>query len=245
MKTLKSSLKLIAGCLFVFMLLMGIAQADETSILLLDGVKSYNNGDFQAAVSTFSKIVERGIVNGKLFYNLGNAYLKNNDTGHAILWYKRAFKFNYSVALSRVKDIPPENKHPVFKIIFFWRYLLSRSAIQWLGVLLNGIFWIVLTLQLIFRKNTLKWVRNIILPAAVVIFLTASFNYYDDFYNRQAVIILPEISVRSGLSDDATELFVLHAGSQVNLDEEKDGFLKIEFSKDKIGWIKKIDAKVI
>jgi hypothetical protein len=84
-----------------------------------------------------------------------------------------------------------------------------------------------------------------VLPALVVIFLTASFNYYDDAYNKRAVIIPPEISVRSGLSDNATELFALHAGSQVHVDKEKDGFLKIRFSKDKIGWIKKTDAAVI
>jgi tetratricopeptide (TPR) repeat protein len=218
------------------------------------GVESYHDGDFQAAVSAFSEIVHEGIVNGKLFYDLGNAYLKNHDIGHSILWYQRAFKlmpndpdlkFNTSVALSRTKDMTPDNTHPILKIIFFWRYLLSRTTIQWLGVLLNGMFWIFLTLPLILRKNTLRWVRDIILPVMVIIILTASFNYYVDTYNKQAVIIPPEISVRSGLSDNATELFVLHGGSQVQVDTEKDGFFKIRFSKNKIGWIKKIDAQVI
>ena len=254
MKTRIPALKQILGCVIVLILMAGPVRADETSILFHKGIKNYNGGDFKAAVSAFSKIVDRGIVNGKLFYDLGNAYLKNNDIGHAILWYQRAFKlipndpdlkFNYNVALSRVKDMPPDNRHPILKIIFFWQYLLSRSAIQWLGVFLNTIFWIVLTLQLIFRKNTFKWVRSMILPVLMVILLTASFNYYDDTYNKQAAIIPPEISVRSGLSDDATELFVLHAGSQVHVDKEKDGFLKIRFSKDKIGWIKQTDAQVI
>lgn len=254
MKTLAPASKQITGCLFVLMLLMGTARADETSRLFLDGVAHYHNKDFQTAIEDFSKIVRKGIVNGKLFYNLGNAYLKNNDIGHAVFWYKRALKlipndpdlkFNYTVALSRVKDISPENKHPIFKAIFFWKYLLSRSEIQWLAVFLNSIFWIVLTFQLIFRRNKLIWVRNVILLPTVALFLTASVNYYTDTYNKQAVIIPPEISVRSGLSDDATELFVLHAGSQVNINEEKEGFVKIRFSNDKIGWIKKTDAKVI
>lgn len=248
------ALKQIIGCLFLIILMTGSAKAGVTSDLFHKGVKSYHSGDFKAAVSAFSELVGKGIVNGKLFYDLGNAYLKEKDVGHAIFWYQRAFrripndpdlKFNYSVALSRVKDISPGHKHPVLKIFFFWQYLLSRSTIQWIGIFLNGIFWIVLTLQVIWKKNSLRWVRNIILPALVIVFLTASFNYYDDTYNKEAVIIPPEISVRSGLSDNATELFVLHAGSQVQVDKEKDGFLKIRFSKDKIGWIKKTDAKVI
>jgi tetratricopeptide (TPR) repeat protein len=247
-------LKQVFGCLFLIILMTGPAQAGVASDLFHKGVKSYHNGDFQAAVSAFSEMVHRGIKSGKLYYDLGNAYLKENDVGHAIFWYQRAFrripndpdlKFNYSVAQSRVKDISPDHNHPVLKILFFWQYLLSRSTLQWLAVVLNTIFWIVLTLQVVLRKNRFKWVRNMVLPALVVIFLTASFNYYDDAYNKRAVIIPPEISVRSGLSDNATELFALHAGSQVHVDKEKDGFLKIRFSKDKIGWIKKTDAAVI
>jgi tetratricopeptide (TPR) repeat protein len=254
MKTRMPAVKQILGCLLLIILMTGPAQAGVTSDLFHKGVKSYNNGNFQAAVSAFSEIVHKGIVSGKLFYDLGNAYLKENDIGHAIVWYRRAFKripndpdlrFNYSVALSRVKDMPPDSKHPVLKILFFWQYLLSRSTVQWIGVLLNGIFWILLTLQLIVKKNTLRWMRNMIVPALVIIFLTASFNYYDDTFDKQAVIIPPEISVRSGLSDNATELFVLHAGSRVHVDTEKDGFLKIRFSEGKIGWIKKTDAQVI
>jgi tetratricopeptide (TPR) repeat protein len=254
MKTRIPVLKQILGCVVVIILMTGTAKADEASNLFHIGIKNYNSGEFKAAVSEFSEIVNRGIVNGKLFYDLGNAYLKNNDIGHAILWYQRAFKlipkdpdlkFNYTVALSRVKDMPPDNRHPILKIIVFWQYLLSRTATQWAAVILNGIFWIVLTLQLFFRKNTFNWVRSMILPVFMIILLTASFNYYDDTYNKQAVIIPPEISVRSGLSDDATELFALHAGSQVHVDKEKDGFLKVRFSKDKIGWIKKTDAQVI
>lgn len=242
------------GLLLMCLLIPKITQADDTSMRFFNGVKNYQNGNFQDSVKNFSEIVHTGIANGKLFYNLGNAYLKLNDIGHAILWYKRAFKlipndpdlkFNYTVALSRVKDLPADNNHSIFKVIFFWKYLLSRSQVQWLGVLLNSIFWIVLTFELIFRKNRLKWARNIILVPTVVLFLTALYNYYDAIYNKQAVIIRPEISVRSGMSDGSTELFVLHAGSQVHVDKEKDGFLKIRFSKDKIGWIQQTDAKVI
>ncbi len=247
-------MKPVFGCLFLIILMTAPVQASVTSDLFHKGVKSYHNGNFQAAVSAFSEMVHRGIKSGELYYDLGNAYLKENDIGHAILWYQRAFKripndpdlkFNYSVALSKVKDISPDHHHPVLKILFFWQYLLSRSTLQWLAVLLNAIFWMLLTLQLVLRKNTFKWVRNMLLSALVIIFLTASFNYYDDAHNKRAVIIPPEISVRSGLSDHATELFVLHAGSQVHVDKEKDGFIKIRFSRDKIGWIKKTDAKVI
>lgn len=250
----KIILKQITGFMVFILVLPGMVHAGEPAKTFQDGVKNYNKGNYPEAIVDFSEIVDGGIKNGKLFYNLGNAYLKNGNTGYAILWYKRALqlmpndpdlKFNYNIALSRVKDLTPENKNPVLKIIFFWKYLLSRPMLQWTGIILNSIFWLLLTFQQIFRTNALQIFRNMTLFLAVVITLTASYNYYEDIHNKQAIILPAEVSVRSGLSDMSTQLFVLHAGSQVKIDEEKNGFFKIRFSNNKIGWINKKAAGVI
>ena len=60
--------------------------------LFLDGINDYNTGKYKDAVKKLSHIAEKGVVNGKLYYNLGNAYLKSGDVGRAILWYERALK---------------------------------------------------------------------------------------------------------------------------------------------------------
>jgi uncharacterized protein YgiM (DUF1202 family) len=51
--------------------------------------------------------------------------------------------------------------------------------------------------------------------------------------------------VRSGLTEDSTELFVLHAGTKVKIGKERNGFYRISFSDTKIGWLKKSEVGII
>ena len=49
--------------------------------LFLDGIAAYQSGDYDRAVEAFGRIADSGVENAKLYYNLANAYLKNNDLG--------------------------------------------------------------------------------------------------------------------------------------------------------------------
>jgi uncharacterized protein YgiM (DUF1202 family) len=51
--------------------------------------------------------------------------------------------------------------------------------------------------------------------------------------------------VRSGFTDSATQLFVLHAGTKVRVERQTDAYLLIRYTEDKIGWIKKSEAGII
>ena len=86
---------------------------------------------------------------------------------------------------------------------------------------------------------------HVMLTIGLIFILTAAYNDYETDYIKEAVILPARVSIRSGLTDDATELFVLHAGTKVKIDKEKDDYIRISFSEGKIGWIKKSDAGVI
>jgi tetratricopeptide (TPR) repeat protein len=229
-------------------LLAGVAWGTESEKLFQEGIKNYNEGRYAEAVRLFSGLAEKGVENGKLYYNLGNAYLKNNDLGFAVLWYERAAKlipddpdlnFNLEYARSLVKDMKEERGAPVFRILFFWEHLLSEEAIKYTAIILNSVFFITALAGLVLRRRISKMVYGLILAASLVFTTTAFYNFYDQKYYHRAVIVSEKASVRSGLSDDATELFVLHAGAKVDVEKEQNGFYRIYFSKGKIGWLHK------
>jgi SH3-like domain-containing protein len=59
-------------------------------------------------------------------------------------------------------------------------------------------------------------------------------------------VILPgKVAVRSGYTDSATELFVLHEGTKVRVEREAENHLLIRYARGKIGWVKKEEAGVI
>ena len=241
-------------CLLIVIFLAMPTKATELTRAFLNGVHNYKTEDYEAAVVEFSKIVDAGIRNGNLFYNLGNAYLKNGDVGYAMLWYERALKlipddpdlkFNHKYGLTLVKDEREDNRLPILRVVFFWQHLLSATTIQWAAVILNMSFWLILVQQVLRRKRTLKTLGYVILTLALVFTLTAFYNHYASRYVKEAVILPDKVAVRSGLTDDSTELFVLHAGTKVKIEKENKDFYRIYFSEGKIGWLKQPEVGVI
>lgn len=50
----------------------------------------YDAGHFTEAAQSYQQVVDQGVVDSALYYNLGNAYFKQRDLGRAILNYRRA-----------------------------------------------------------------------------------------------------------------------------------------------------------
>lgn len=219
----------------------------------LSAVDHYRSGRYREAANDLESIAAAGVVNGQLFYNLANAYLKGGELGRAILWYERArelipsdpdLAFNYQHALTLVKDEGGE-QHPIYRILFFWKYRLSHRAIVWAAVVLNALFWLILSARLLLGKKPVNAAAVAALAAALVFTLTAGYNYYEERHRKRGVILPAQVSVRSGLTADATELFVLHAGTRVRVQRENKDYLRIYFAPGKIGWVRKDDLGII
>ncbi len=60
--------------------------------LFEEGNALYEQGDYEAAIEAYTGLVERGIVDEDLYFNLGNAYYKNGELGRAVLFYERALR---------------------------------------------------------------------------------------------------------------------------------------------------------
>ena len=219
------------------------SQPEHRFIAALD---AYKNGDYTAAIDGFEALADEGIRNGKLYYNLGNAYLKTDDLGRALLWYERALtlipgdpdlRFNYDYARSLAKDAREGTDSDVTRILFFWKYQLSAGTIKLLALLFNALLWgFVLAWRLLRRRGLRRAAWITALPAALFI-LTAAWNYYEAAHRSRAIVLPAQIAVRSGLEETSTELFKLHAGAKVEVVKHLDNHVQIRFSEDKIGWV--------
>jgi tetratricopeptide (TPR) repeat protein len=227
---------LAAAILVLLLTLAPSVPATQNARTFMDGNEAYRTGDWPAAITAFESLVADGVENGNLFYNLGNAYLKNDDLGHALLWYERALKhiphdpdlrFNYDYALTLTQDERGDKESPL------------------LHILLNAVLWFALSVLVLRKKRLLRPSVLLVATATVVFSATAAVNFVETTQIRQAVIIPEKIAVRSGFSESAAQLFVLHAGTKVRVEREADGYLLIRYTEDKIGWVKKTEAGII
>jgi tetratricopeptide (TPR) repeat protein len=227
--------------------------AEDQARVFLEAVKNYDQGDYGAAAEGFLTVAQAGVVNGKLYYNIANAYLKAGDIGRAVLWYEKALRlipndpdlrFNLEYARSRVRDKAPDTLS-LAEMLFFWRTWLGGKTV----VILAAVFSLLFCLGVFFKKYLLINVPAFFRYGALALFLfftlTAGGNYYFDQHCREGVVLADAVSAKSGFSDLSTELFVLHAGSRVTVEQAQKDFYRIRFGKDKIGWVDKADIGII
>jgi len=238
----------IAVVLTAVLALAGRAEDDAaTASAYLDGVQAYNHGDFSRAVERFEAAAAGDAQNGLLFYNLGNAHLKQGDVGRAILWYERARRlmpgdpdlaFNLQLAREQAVDKAGSEPGALARVLFFWRQALPPAALQWLALAANAAFWLSLGGLVFRRARPLKALCGAALALMLLTMPSVAYDFYDTSLNPKAVVLAESLPVRSGRSDTATELFTLHAGAMVRLEAITDGYARLRLEDGKTGWAK-------
>ncbi len=233
------------------LLLLGLlspVRASDQARPFLSGLEAYKAGDYAQAIDRFGAIARSGVINAQLYYNLGNAYLKNNELGPAILWYERALAlgsgdpdliFNLEYARSLTKDVAEEQASPLVRIFFFWNYQLSAGTIAAAAIASNLLAWLLAGGWLLTRRRGLARAALLAAIPALVLTLTALCNYFMAARFQPAIVLAEQVHVRAGLEERATELFVLHAGAKVRVVKERADHYQIRFSADKLGWVPK------
>ena len=67
-------------------------RADDVGVIFNDANTLYKEGDYEGAIERYVELVDGGVVDKNLYYNLANAYYKNNNLGKAVLFYERAIR---------------------------------------------------------------------------------------------------------------------------------------------------------
>ena len=228
------------------------AAADPTAALI-DGIKQYKAGHFKQAALEFESVEKYPIKNPYLYYNIANAYLKADDIGHAILWYERAkimapndpdLNFNLNYANSLVKD-KREDTLNMMDVLFFWDHLIPMKIIQMTAIFFSFLFFAWAAIRELKKQKIFSGTGILLCSLFVLVTAVTWVSYYKESVRMEAVIVQAEVAVRSGVTDASTKLFTLHAGSKVRVQEQRDGYLKISFAKNKVGWVKVEEAVII
>jgi tetratricopeptide (TPR) repeat protein len=222
--------------------------------------KAYIQGDYKTAVMKYEQILsENKVCNTELYFNLGNAYYKLTDYPNAILNYERALKlnpndedirFNISMANSRIED-----KIETVPELFYKRWFVSireiASADSWGIVFIISLlicsacfFLYVLGNAILLRK--LGFYSGLLMLIASCLFLSFGISMYKQQTNHnQAIVFSGSVPVKSSPVDNGTSLFVIHAGTKVNLIDELGDWVKIQLVDGNEGWLPLSDLERI
>ena len=212
---------------------------------------AYINSDYHRAIDAYRQLILRGYASDKLYYNLANAYFKEGQLGKSILFYRRALRlapgsddirYNLSVAEARTKD--NIEQIPEFFLTEWMRGVRhTMSCTAWsilsLAALVCALS-LFLTYLLAQRLPLRKTGFYGTLVAAAAFMLTSWFavgerrEMLDD---TQAVVMSLSTAVKSSPDKSATDLFVLHEGTLVEITDRLDNWCEITIADGKKGWL--------
>ena len=204
---------------------------------------------YRKAILHYELLVASGVRNGKLYYNIGNAWFALDDMGRAILNYRRATLYdpsdrnldqNLQFARSRrVNRIEPKQRDRVFKTLFFVHYDVPTRVR--FGIFLGSfvLLWAAAILALFHRRG---WVRTVIYSLAVVcaVLLVSLISEKVAMTRHPAgVVIAPEVTARKGDGDTYQPSFTapLYSGTEFDLVEKRPDWWYIELEDGARCWI--------
>ncbi len=240
---------LMTGLLVLF-ISFGLHAADPVESFNAAN-KIYRSGRYEEAARSFEDLLRGGNRAPEVYFNLGNCYFKLQQYPKAILNYERARRldpldediaYNLKMAVAGTVD-----KIEPVPLLFYQRWwesflrLLGPSgwsllavAAAWLAM--AGGVWF-LTAQTVSNKK-----RAFFMGSSLVIVMLLSFFIARAANSRlsgkkDAIIMEVSTYVKSSPDDKSTNLFMLHAGTKVEVIDELGGWKQIRIANGNSGWI--------
>jgi hypothetical protein len=228
------------------------AEPPSPASRLAEGNRAYESGDFALAAERFESLVAEGYDTPAVLFNLGNARLKAGDHGRAIAAYERALlraprdrELIENLAIARARCVDRRHEPAVASREWFAERARGLTPNEWSLVLFASQLLVVWALvapaffpALAPRARTAR-LAGVALATLACLGL-ATWGERLKPGSRAVVVGLgadhAEISVRSGPGENYIGEFVLHAGSVVRVRGEREGWVKVEFSRSLRGW---------
>ncbi len=212
---------------------------------------AYQQGQYPNAIRTYNLLLEQGISNASLYYNLGCAYLKNDQLALAILNFERAielkpFNQDYQTNL----DLANKMKTDDFSNIqgfFFTRWL------EYLIKIGSSSFWAILSILLLFFaiSSLIFWLFSqvyllkriafvsgiILLGITFCAFIFGHWKQKLEYQNPFAIHINNQTEIRIAPDEESRGLIPIHEGLKVRIIDEIGEWYKIELSNKEVGWV--------
>ncbi len=244
------SLKILFVLLLILSIFPASGQEDRTH-KFNKGVEFYTASDYEGALREWLDIYDTGYRSAELAYNIGNAYFKLNDVPGSILFYERARllkpgdnNINYNLQIARTLVVDKFEEIPE---LFFARWfdflslMLHTNTWAVLSIISFIAFLILLSVYIYSARYKLKvisfWTAVLLLffSASSLAFTLRNRNLVYD--SREAVIFSPSVNGKSSPDASGTDLFVLHEGTKVSIEDKVGEWYEVKLSDGNKGWI--------
>jgi hypothetical protein len=207
----------------------------------------YDAGKFTEAAAAYEKIEPK---TAHVYYNLGNAWFRQNKLGLAVLNYARARQLaprdpdilaNLKFAQQRL-GVDEVNTPPRAMQRFLRSVIESCTASEWSAGELVGLWLLALAIGACVYLPKARTAFQVIAVAGFVVFgfstFALSYQVISDHIAPQAIVVAGETEAHFAPVPDSTIHFRLAEGTQVAIREDRGQWLFVERADRQQGWVK-------
>lgn len=215
--------------------------------------QAYIKHQYKTAINLYTQVIAGGIMNGQIFYNLGNAYYKVGNIIEAKYYYEKASLFipqdkdlrdNLILINRNFTDKAEDTRAYGLKVLDYLKNILSLNLILWMYAILFSLGTLMLYVHM----------RRVRLPGSIfIIYFSLSIMLVGFTYKRitylfnpnRAIVWIDRVEVKSGPDNGLATLFILHQGSMLRIRHINKDWVNVVYNNTLNGWIKQRFLKVI
>ena len=215
------------------------------------GVTFFTAGSYKEALQSWTEIYNTGYRSANLDYNIGNAYFKLNNVPFAILFYERAYllkpadeDINYNLQIARTLIVDRFQEIPELFFVKWYNFVsLFLSTNTWAKISLVSfvLFLLLLSLYIYSPRYRHKVIGFWLAIAFILISMTTlafTIRNRSLVYNSHKAIISDSmVSGKSSPDKSGNDLFILHEGTKVTVEDSVGEWLEIRLSDGNKGWV--------
>jgi len=215
------------------------------------GVAYYTSGSYKEALQVWTDIYNTGARSASLDFNIGNAWFKLNNIPNAILFYERAYlmnpageDINYNLQIARTLIVDRFQEIPELFFIRWYNFMaLLLSTNNWAQISMVSFILSLLFLSLyIYSSKYRQKVTGFWFAVFFFVLTIASFSFTVRnkslvFDSHRAIITSSLVNGKSSPDNSGSDLFVLHEGTKVSIEDGVGEWYEIRLSDGNKGWV--------
>jgi len=248
---MNSKKRYILIVIFISLIVRIAVSQDTNKDKFYQGVTYFTAGSYKEALQIWTDIYNTGYRSANLDYNIGNAYYKLNNIPLAILFYERAYllkpadeNINYNLQIARTLIVDRFQEIPELFFIKWYNFVsLFLSTNSWAKISITSFILFLLLLSLYIYSSRYRhkligfWLGVFFIVLSLISLAFTIRNKSLVYDSRKAIISSPMVNGKSSPDKSGNDIFVLHEGTKVTVEDEVGEWSEIRLSDGNKGWV--------
>jgi tetratricopeptide (TPR) repeat protein len=232
-------------------------EEKENAGIFNDANERFASKDYESALKLYEELIERGVKNPSLYYNLGNAHFKKGSLGYAILYYEKSLSLapfdrdarsNLEYARRSVK----ERVRPLYNERLH-AFAVALSSLTGAGTLAyTELFFFALSIGVanlaIFMPYARARLKRLLAASLVLFALSALALLWHAGYDKthpRGIVVEKQVQVLSAPIAESEALFSLPEGTAMRVRETRGEWARVKVADGREGWLPVRHARFI